>query len=67
MATIVNFSTTATAKEQANPIAKGYYNSVVLGKGANGTITAGTVTIQCKAPDAAAFETPVASEISATT
>lgn len=63
MAAIKKLSTTATDVIIAAPTNRGFYNSVTLGENADGTITAGTLTVECKAPNAAEFEAPTVNTV----
>ena len=63
MSTNRAISTTAIAEVVHNPIKRGYLSIVDLSADQDGTITAGTVTIECRSPNGAAFSTPTVSVI----
>ena len=63
MSTRKPISTTASGVIVNNPIKRGYLSVVDLSRSQDGTITAGTVTIECRSPGGADFSTPSESVI----
>jgi len=64
MSTKLTIPTNAAGVVLPNPISSGYYNTVVIASGQNGTVTGGTLSIECRAPGGSTFETPSVSDIS---